>query len=69
MRMATVTSLHVGPHSGLTKCRGAIVRLEIEFGATIGVEAMVRRAAAAFSLSHCRAFVREAAIATVIILI
>ena len=45
------------------------MRLEVELGATIAVEAMVPRAAAAFSLSHRRAFVREAAIATVIRLI
>ena len=56
-------------HSGLTKCRWAIVRLEVELGGPIAVEAMVPRAAAAFSLSHRRAFVREAAIATDIILI
>ena len=56
-------------HSGLTKCRCAIVRLEVELGATIAVEAMVPRTAAAFSLSHRRAFVREAAIPTDIILI
>ena len=56
-------------HSGLTKCRCAIVHLEVELGATIAIEAMVPRAAAAFLLSHRRAFVRKAAIVTVILLV
>ena len=34
-------------HSGLTKCRCAIVHLEVELGATIAIEAMVLWTAAA----------------------